>query len=179
MPNAPDIEEIHAAIGRFIVFFQTAEDIYRQIGWLLVDPTRKNWPPMEFRRESNRDLVNKVTDKFIQLTKDFSFPNGAEKAAEAEELRKHFHALRDYRNRLVHSSYFEIVAGGKVAAVVRTDPRIFIDPETGELITDQENFTPELVQAKLHEHVTHVFRLNLLKVQLIHWAPFEGHKVGA
>jgi hypothetical protein len=176
MPSSPDIEDVYAAVGQFVVFFQMVEDTYRNVGWHLVDPQRKNWPPMEFRQESNRDLIDKVTDRFLELTETYNFPNGVEWAAEAQALRQQFHELRKYRNRLLHSAYTEVVAGGKVVTVLRTSPRLNVDPDTGDLISDQEDFSPELVLNVISRHVASVFKLHSMKMQLAHWAPFDRYR---
>src|SRR5512141_1309959 len=108
MAATTDIDELHQAIGEFVVFFQSVEDLYRQIGWFLVDPEKTVWPPHQFRKESNGELVEKVTDLFLELVRLHNFPNGAESAAEAEQARTAFHALRKSRNRIVHSAYQEV-----------------------------------------------------------------------
>ena len=159
MSAPPDIEEIYAAVGQLVVFFQMVEDSYRRVGWFLVDPERKNWPPMDFRQESNRELIDKVTDRFVALTKQFAFPNGAEWAIKAEALRLEFHELRKYRNRVLHSAYTEVVAGGQVVTVLRTSPRLYVDPDTGELVSDQEDFSPDSVQRVLAHHAVGAFSL--------------------
>lgn len=175
MTQMSDISEVHKAIGEFVVFFQSIEDMYRRLGWFILDPEKKNWPPMQLRRESNRDLVDKVTDLFIELTRGFEFPNGAEKATEAEELRTTFHKLRKYRNRIAHSSYFEVKAGGKVVAVMRTNPEVQVDSETGEVIFDEETFTPDIIRREVSIHAVAMFKLHALQMQTIHWHPFERY----
>jgi len=40
-----DIDRAYRSIGEFVVAFQWIEDLYRQIGWFILDPERKNWPP--------------------------------------------------------------------------------------------------------------------------------------
>jgi hypothetical protein len=175
MSTTTDIEGVHQAIGEFVVFFQSIEDLYRQIGWLLVDPERKAWPPNAFRKESNADLVNKVTNLFVTTTKQFDFPNGAEKAEEAENLRNTFHTLRKFRNKVVHSAYHEVVAGGQVASILRSSPKVTVDPDTGEVEYDQEAFDVKAIRNALGQHVQAFFVLHSLRVQLIHWHPFDQY----
>jgi len=176
MEEQATVADTYKAIGEFVIVFQWVEHLYRQIGWRILDPEQKQWPPMAFRRESNHDLINKVTDLFIDLTKRYAFPNGEEKAREMESLRAPFHELRRYRNRVLHSSYVELKAGGEVLGYLRANPEIGVDPETGELIYDQEEFTGQLVHDKLREFGEHMMSLNFLHVQLIHWLPFERHE---
>jgi hypothetical protein len=165
----------HQALGEFVVIFQWVENLYRQMGWFILDPERQHWPPMQLRRETNCQLIDKVTDMFVGLTQTFSFANGDEKARDILELRAHFHELRRYRNRLLHSTYVELKGGGEVHGYVRSNPEVGVDPETGELVFDQEDFTAEVIYAKIKEYGDHMVRLNVLHVQLLHWAPFASH----
>ena len=128
----------YQGIGEFVVAFQWVEAKYREIGWFILDPTRANWPPMRLRREKNGELIDKVTTMFITLTEEYEFPNGAERASDFAVLRPRFHALRDYRNRLLHSAFIEMKAGGEIAGYVRASPKVSVDPESGALIHDHE-----------------------------------------
>jgi hypothetical protein len=169
------IDETHKALGEFVIVFQWVENLYRQIGWFILDPERKAWPPKQLRTEKNHELIDKVTNLLVELTKTYAFTNGAEKAKDMEELRAHFHALRKYRNRLLHSTYIELKAGGEVHGYIRSNPEIGVDAETGELIVDQEDFSAEVIYAKMREYGDFMLRLNFIRVQLIAWYPFARH----
>ncbi len=177
MESSEDISKTYQAIGQLVMAFQWVEQIYRQIGWRILDPEQKEWPPKELRKESNSDLINKVTDLFVRLTKQYVFPNGTEKAAEMEVLRESFHQLRKYRNSVLHSTFFELKAGGEVLGYLRSNPKVGVDTETGELIYDQEEFTAQSVHNKLSEFAIQMLTLNLIHTQLIHWMPFERHEL--
>jgi hypothetical protein len=175
MSAESSVDVTHKALGEFVIVFQWVENLYRQIGWFILDPERKHWPPSQLRTETNYALINKVTDLFIELTNNYAFSNGREKAKDMEELRGHFHALRKYRNRLLHSTYIELKGGGEVHGYIRSNPEVGVDPETGELIFDQEDFSAEVIYAKMREYGEFMLRLNFIHVQLIHWSPFAGH----
>jgi hypothetical protein len=175
MRQRDEVDLTYQAIGEFVVVFQWVEHLYRQIGWRILDPEQGQWPPMALRSENNRDLINRVTDLFIELTRSYAFPNGAEKAQEMESLRAPFHELRRYRNRVLHSTFVELKAGGDLHGYVRAGLQIGVDPESGELIYDREPFTAQSVHDKLSEYGQHMMQLNFLHVQLIHWMPFERH----
>lgn len=174
-----EIAATHQALGEFVIVFQWVENLYRQIGWFILDPTRSDWPPMQLRRESNHDLINKVTALYVGLTERYAFPNGDEKAQDMLELREHFHALRKYRNRLLHSTYIELKAGGEVHGYIRSNPEIGVDPDSGELIKDQEDFSAQVIYNKIREYGDYIFRLNINHVQLLHWHPFSRYERGA
>jgi hypothetical protein len=176
MISGDRIAPTHQALGEFVIVFQWIENRYRQIGWFILNPERTQWPPMQLRKETNQDLINKATDLYIDLTNRYTFPNGAEKAKDMLELREHFHALRKFRNRLLHSTYSELKVGGEVHGYVCSNPEIGVDPDTGELIYDQEDFSAELIYSKLREYGDYMFRLNINHVQLIHWHPFVRYE---
>jgi hypothetical protein len=179
MSASAQISATHQAIGEFVIAFQWIENLYRQMGWFILDPERKQWPPMQLRTERNHDLINKVTDLYVALTDGHAFPNGEAKALDMQELRAHFHALRKFRNRLLHSTYIELKAGGEVHGYVRSNPEVGIDPESGELIYDQEGFSADVIYAKMREYAAFMFRLNINHVQLIHWHPFTRYQLNA
>lgn len=175
MNNSSSIDSAYKALGEFVVVFQWAEMKYREIGWFILDPERRHWPPMQLRTETNQNLIDKVTDLFVVLTDTYSFENGTEKALDMQELRTRFHELRKYRNRLLHSAYIELKAGGELQGYIRSNPRVGVDPETGEVMFDFEQFTANLVYAKMQEYAPYLFRLGQIHVQLIHWHPFARH----
>jgi hypothetical protein len=61
-PEAIIVETTYQALGEFVIVFQWVENLYRQIGWFILDPERKQWPPMQLRQETNHQLINMVTD---------------------------------------------------------------------------------------------------------------------
>lgn len=167
------IDKAYRSIGQFVVTFQWIENKYREIGWIIIDPERKNWPPMALRTETNAKLIDKVTSLYLDLTNQYQFPNGREKVSEFEALRHEFHALRKFRNRLLHSTYIELKTGGEVLGLLRSNPKIEIDTESGEIIFDQEDFTEAVVNEKLKEVAEAAFRLGQHYLQIIHWFPFN------
>jgi hypothetical protein len=164
---------MYQSIGEFVVAFQWVEDMYRQIGWFILDPERTSWPPMQLRKESNEQLIDKVTTMFVDLTRQYGFPNGAERASDFAELKPHFHALRKYRNRLLHSSFVEVKAGGEIAGYLRSHPKIGVDPDSGDLIRDQEVLSADKIRSTIGTYAPYAERLGSHYLQLIHWSPFE------
>ncbi|MDR8105077.1 hypothetical protein KPB04_25450 [Burkholderia cenocepacia] len=167
----------HQALGEFVVIFQRVEDLYRQIGWFILDPARKHWPPTELRRETPHILIDKVTELFVGLTRTYAFANAEEKANDILELRERFQDLRLYRNRLLHSTFVELKASGEVYGYVRANTSLGVDPETGKLVVDLEEFSADAIHAKIREYADCMQRLSALHLQLIHWAPFDSHGI--
>lgn len=167
------IERAYCSLGKFVVVFQWVENKYREIGWFILDPDRKQWPPLSLRTESNARLINKVSDLFVRLTQQYDLPNGAERAADVETLRQEFHSLRKFRNRLLHSTYIEIEVGGNLLGYLRSNPQVELNPANGEMAYDQAPFSEEIVEEKLQEFANAMFRLSQTYIHLIHWHPFE------
>lgn len=175
MTTQGDVDATYKAIGEFVIIFQWIENRYREIGWFILDPERTQWPPMHLRRENNYELLEEATKLFVDLTNRYNLPGGAEKAAEMLELKDRFHDLRKYRNVLLHSTYVEIKAGGEVHGYLRSNAQVGVDPDSGELIHDQEAFSADSIYLKIQEYGGEVMRLNLSYTQLINWYPFARH----
>jgi hypothetical protein len=119
---------------------QWIENLVRQIGWFILDPQRSVWPPTDLRNETNRNLIDKVTQLFLD-----ALPKCAMDAALEDEFREEFvivvaklHELRRARNGILHSAYIELKACGEVHSLIRSHTRLSVDQETGEPIFDQE-----------------------------------------
>jgi len=133
-------DRIYRRIGEFVVSFQWLENRIREIGWFILDPARKNWPPMELRDDTTAVLFSKVKTLFLNalplcrldadLESDFrdSFSRHAQSFTE----------LRRSRNKILHSAYVELKAGGEIRGLLRVDPRVAVDNETGEFLFNQE-----------------------------------------
>ena len=171
------IDRAYRAIGEFVVTFQWIENKYREIGWLILDPDRKHWPPMALRSESNQKLIDKVTALFVDLVAKYDLPTGPRRRDDMLALQKQFHELRRYRNGLLHSTFTDVKAGREVTGILRSDPRTpLVDTETGEIYFENETFTEEVVGKKIAEVAEASFRLGQHYIQLIHWIPFERFK---
>jgi hypothetical protein len=175
MDDKENLAGANQALGEFVITFQWIEHIYRQIGWFIADPEHKKWPPEELRKETTYELINKVTDIYVNFINAHVFPSGGEKMKDMLELKGLFHELRKYRNRLLHSTYFEMGTEDEGASYIRSNPEFGVDAETGELIYDQERFSAETIRGKLQEYSAYIIRLNIIHVQLIHWFPFDQH----
>ena len=62
-----DIEVIYKNLGEFVVSFQWLENLFREIGWFIMDPERKYWPPKTWRTESTSKLMNEVQKLYCDL----------------------------------------------------------------------------------------------------------------
>jgi len=173
-----DIDTIYRKLGEFVVSFQWLENRFREMGWLILDPERKHWPPRALRNESFNALVNKVQKLYFPLI-DRLAPDDAEKRKSAfQEIVSESHELRRYRNRLIHSAYIEVKAGGEIIGLIRSNPRLEEESTSGELLWDREILKDESFQSGMKRMAEVAFDLNMHYVQLIHWAPFGKKRRG-
>jgi hypothetical protein len=166
-------DKIYQRIGEFVVCYQWLENKYREIGWLILDPCRKEWPPKQLRNESSEELIGKVESLFIDLMSRLDVPDKDERIADFKSIVAGSHAMRQYRNNLLHSAFIELKAGGEVMGILRSNPKIKIDPKSGEVLFDQEALTVKAINNKVKELGKLAFPLGQHYIQLIHWAPFD------
>ena len=170
-----DEDKIYQRIGEFVVSFQWLENRVREIGWFILDPGGKNWPPMDLRKDTTAALFAKVEKLFLgalpkcrldpDLEADFriSFAKNASR----------FHSLRRSRNKILHSAYIELKAGGQVHGLMRSNPQLSVDNETGEPLFDQEMLSEESFEYEFKEMADLAMFFNRCCMQLIHRLPAE------
>jgi hypothetical protein len=168
-----DDSKIYQRIGEFVVCFQWLENKLREIGWFILDPGRKNWPPTDLRDETAAVLFDKVKKLFLdalprcrldpELEEDFRtrFTTNAVR----------FRDVRHARNKILHSAYIELKAGGEVQGLMRSNSRLEVDCETGEPLFDQEMLSEGSFEDELKEMADLAMFFNRCYMQLIHRLP--------
>ncbi|KAA0209683.1 hypothetical protein EDM80_14190 [bacterium] len=166
-------DNVYRHIGEFAVSFQWIENKLREIGWLILDPARSNWPPPGLRNLTNEKLIERVHELFSEALPKCSLPHDLE-----SDFRDSFasvvgvlHQLRRDRNRILHSAFVELKAGGEVMGILRSNPRIQVDEETGEALFDQELLTGESFSREMRTMAEVALVLNRAYIQLIHRYP--------
>lgn len=167
---------VYQRIGEFTVSFQWLEHKLREIGWFIVDPDRKNWPPKDFRNLTNEKLIDRIHELFNQ-----ALPRCKLDATLEADFRTSFascveqlHQLRRDRNRILHSAFIELKAGGEVRGLMRTNPRLEVDEESGEVLYDQELLTPASFAQETRKMAEAAVFLGRAYLQLIHRYPNGG-----
>ncbi|MCB0724192.1 MAG: hypothetical protein KDC73_05780 [Ignavibacteriae bacterium] len=169
-------DKVYQAIGEFVVSFQWVENRFREIGGLILDPERKNWPPLAFRNESNYNLINKVKNHYMDLMGRLRGDNYTEYI---DTLKKDFsdlvdksHSLREYRNDLLHSAFIELKTGDQILGMMKSNARFSPgDPSSYHL--SPEPITVESIHLKTELLAEIAINLNRHYLQLIHWLPLE------
>lgn len=167
---------VYQRIGEFTVSFQWLENKLREIGWFILDPERSEWPPTGLRNLTNEKLVDRVHQLFVEALPKCKLPHELEAdfadsfASSASVL----HQLRRHRNRILHSAFIELKAGGEVQGLLRSNPKMQVDEETGETLFDQELLTAESFSKEMKMMADVAFFLNRAYLQLIHRYPNGG-----
>lgn len=164
---------VYQRIGEFAVSFQWLENKLCEIGWFIMDPGRKDWPPKGLRALTNEKLIDKVHELFLQALPQCKLEHELEDdfktsfAACTEAL----HQLRRDRNRILHSAFIELKAGGEVVGLMCSNPRTTIDEETGSVLYDQEMLEPESFDNEMRKMGEAAMFLGRAYIQLIHSFP--------
>lgn len=168
-----DEAKTYQRIGEFIVCFQFIESQIREIGWYILDPGRKDWPPRLLRKESNAALFEKVEKLFLAALPRCGL--GAELEADFRvsfvESGGRFHSLRRARNTILHSAFIELKSGREVWGLLRSNPQISFDPETGETLFDQESLSENSFADEFLEMADLAIFFSRCYIQLIHRFP--------
>lgn len=169
-------ELTYQRIGEFTVSFQWIENKLREIGWFILDPDRSNWPPADLRSLTNEKLIDRVHELYVQALPKCELPQELE-----SDFKKHFensakllHQLRRDRNRILHSAFIELRAGSEVQGILRSNPKIQVDEESGEVLFEQEILTSESFVKEMTMMADLALFLNRVYLQLIHRHPNGG-----
>jgi hypothetical protein len=162
-----DLDRVYQRIGEFVVSFQWLEDMLRQIGWFILDPSRKEWPPKRLRSDKSERLADKVDKLFTLAIGKCGLSDAEERAADFHTLIERFHVIRKLRNRHLHSAYIELKAGAEVKALLRSNPKLDVDPETNESMFDQEILSTDSFKKEMAEMADIGFRLGIHYRQLL------------
>lgn len=170
------LNHIYQRVGEFVISFQWTENKLREIGWFILDPQREEWPPVVLRNLTTADLIDRVHRLFVVALPKCQLPSQLE-----ADFRDSFtstvnvlHELRRDRNRILHSTFIELKASGEVQGLLRSNPTIQVDEETGESLFDHEILTPESFAKKMKVMANTALFLNRVHLQLIHAYPHNG-----
>jgi hypothetical protein len=173
VPAICNADKIYQRIGEFVVCFQWLENRFREIGWLILDPHRKEWPPKSLHNESNSDLILKVEKLYVDLIDRLGVENHKERKDDFRSIVAASHRMRKYRNNLLHSAFIELEAGGDLVGILRSNPKIKTDAPSGETLFDQEIISERAILKQMEQLGKLAVSSNSHYMQLIHWAPFD------
>jgi len=160
---------IYQRIGEFAVSFQWIENKLREIGWFIQDPDRKEWPPNGLRNLTNEKLIDTVHQLFNEAIPkcELRAELEADFIASFSSTVGTLHQLRRDRNRILHSAFIELKAGGEIQGLLRSNPKIQLDEETGQPLFDQELLSPDSFENEMKAIGESAIFLNRAYLQLI------------
>ncbi|WP_313913228.1 hypothetical protein [Tahibacter sp.] len=167
---------IYQRIGEFTVSFQWIENRLREIGWQILDPSHLQRPPQSLRNLTNDKLVDRVHELFLDALPKCKLSAALENSFKEcfESAVQKLHGLRKARNRILHSAFIELKAGGEVQGILRSGTKLQIDEETGDVLFDQQYLAPESFSAEMASMAELVLFLNRAYLQLIHRYPLDS-----
>lgn len=161
--------EIYQRIGEVVVCFQWIENLLCQIHWTLTDP---NWEKDPRRLTADlwfKALVDSAHTELLQFAERVMPQDPGGWIERAPAMFEQCKALAIERNKVVHSAYVELKAGGELVGLLRSD--MAIDRESGELKFDQDHLTSTSFGVFLRNAGELGIQLGLLHKQIIHWLP--------
>ena len=115
-----DADGIYRELGKFIVCFQSLENILEQIAWRILDPEWKNDPRKQTAKLWFKVLLELVQKEYIQYIDSYELDDAEDHKKRFAHLIDQCRELADYRNRLVHSAYVHLEGGGELRGILRS-----------------------------------------------------------
>jgi hypothetical protein len=164
-----DANPMYEAMGKYVIAFQ----------WFV----NRLWLAASFaehpsQNQSDRwalvDLsVGQLISRFEKTATAFVLRWAPDEANSFSEVLKALvdkcHAARLQRNRLLHSAYVHLEAGGELYGIMRSDITWRGATDSDHPSFDQEIASPQLFAAELDNVVQTGIEVNQLYLQLIHW----------
>jgi hypothetical protein len=168
-PTAPfDADEIYRQLGIFVVSFQYVESKLAEICWLLTEPPYAEGERQPLAQLSYGQLVQETRRRIAAFVKRRE-PERPEFLKRSEGVLDECRDLGYLRNRIVHSAYVHLEAGGELHGIMRSNLRRHDPADAAE--DDVEFLGPGSFAESLSGMAQTAFALVQLHLQLIRWSP--------
>ena len=135
--NASDICQ---KLGELIVSFQWLENILHQIAWVLIDPEWHEDPRGKTAGLWFRRLLDLVSTDYMAYIDAHEISDAEDRKRDFRELVKRCGSIADDRNRIIHSTFIELSAGGELQGLLRSKIKAHVDAQAETRMTfDQEH----------------------------------------
>jgi hypothetical protein len=166
--TTPEEDAIYRQIGRFVVVFQALETELLQLGSFAIDPEHTGQG-----RHSLADLFYKTlvdrTGENVSRFLDEHRPDVPEFRQRVEALLVRCRELGWHRNKVLHSAYLSLEAGGKFAALVRSDMRRSKGDGANAVVFDDEVMSEASLEEAMVDIADVALGIVRCRQQLIHW----------
>ena len=162
----PNEDAIYREVGLFVIAFQALQNQLFQLASFALDPEHAGHGRRAVAGLWFSDLVHRTA---ISVS-DFLDQRGMDEAefrAHLEALLARCRELAHYRNRVVHSAYVFLEAGGELVGILRSDMSRGAEPDEVEL--DQELLHEESFKEAMNEIAEVAFWIGQCRIQLIGW----------
>jgi hypothetical protein len=167
-PEPFDADEVYRQLGIFVVSFQHVESKLAEICWLLTEPPYADGERQILAQLPYGRLVQETRDRIAAFLerRRLDRPQFVERSQRVlDECRN----LGHLRNRILHSAFVHLEAGGELRGIMRSNLRHHSTDDDPE--DDIEFLSPESFTDTLTGLAHTAFALGQLLVQLIHWSP--------
>jgi len=117
-----DADGIYRQIGIYVVSFQYLENLLFQISWFFSEPPYSEVGRLRLVSKGFSALIGEAERR----TGEFLAADGRDTSEFSQNFRTHMRERRKIereRNRIVHSAYLHLEAGGELRGIVRSDMR--------------------------------------------------------
>jgi hypothetical protein len=178
-PKGPSEDAIYRQLGQFVVTFQALETQLVLLASYAIDPGHAGHharlPP---NRKGRRVLVSDLwfttlVDETRKGVTAFLDGQGREEPVFRDRLGELLDRCLEfgvYRNKVIHSAYLFLEAGGNLVAIVRSEMTEGL-PEGSNVELDQEALAEDSFVAKMEEIGNVAFEIGQCRLQLIRWYP--------
>lgn len=153
-----------------MVCFQWLENQISQLAIQVLDPEHTGRADAFVIGRSFRDLVRSTDLAFARHVDLVDVDNASEHKAKFHALMKRCEAVSQSRNRLVHSTYLHVEAGGELQTILRSKPGVRTGGAQGPRV---EFDRAELSESSFQEHIRGAadcgFEVGQARVQIVHW----------
>ena len=157
------------------MLFQLVENYLVRISELLVDPNLTRNGRVILAGLGFRDLAVKANVLFALLAEKIQVPEAKEKQREFDALTKHCLELAALRNRLVHSTYVHLEAGGELQIILRSKAKLMTGgPEGPRYTFDQEQLTDVSLDDALKDVAETALALSTFQRQVLVFQQMAG-----
>jgi hypothetical protein len=172
-----DPAPIYQQLGQFVVLFQLVENYLVRIAEILIDPNLTGNGRVVLAGLGFRDLAVKANVLFALLTEKVNTPEAEKKQKEFDTLTKHCLELAALRNKLVHSTYVHLEAGGELQVIFRSKAKLVTGgPEGPRYTFDQEQLTDVSLDDALKDIAETAFALSTFQRQVLLFQKMTGFR---
>ncbi|MBI5058207.1 hypothetical protein HZB60_00320 [candidate division KSB1 bacterium] len=164
-----DIEDIYSELGKYVVCFQHLESKILQIAWFLDDPAHAHNSGTRYVSMRFHELIKIIESNLVRYAEKIQLDGIEQFSVDIGSVTKQCQEAGRNRNRLVHSHYLHLEAGGHVETIIRSYSGKGVVDSRPQIFCDNEELRLGSFANAIFEIAGLSFILGLLHNQLIGW----------